>query len=152
MKYINVQKHNTSCGPIAIMNTIKWLGGSISYDYIDMFRAFSWSQENGTDALSLSNTLKSFNIKYNLTSHPTVKDIEKVLKRGNACILLYVWYFEGKSGAHYVFIDEDSGDYFRAMNFTCDGWNIAPKFVLGKWFRSSKRWGDYRPIVWEITK
>lgn len=152
---INKQQHTTSCGPVAVMNTIKWLGGSLPYrGYIDMFKTLYWNTggQSGQYPKYISSGLKLFDIKYKRTFHPVVKNIEDALDRGNGVILLYKWYIKGRSGGHYVFIDKHTPKYFRAYNSRLSGIPVESKDRFRSWFRSSKRHGEYRPQMWEIPK
>ncbi len=153
MRYINKQPDGYSCGPVAVMNAIKWLGGKMSFKKDrDIFTGFGCDKD-GTNRLELTESLKAFNIKHKYYKTTTIKDIERCLARGSSVILLYKLYVERGSWGHCVFIDKDNDWWFKSYNFTKEGIYVAPKFLLGQWFRSSRRWSNKKfkyPVMWEI--
>ena len=153
MRFINKQQHTTSCGPVAVINAIKWLGISIPYrKYINMFKMLYWSTggQRGQYPKYISSGLKLFGVKYKKLYHPTIKDIEEAIDRGSGVILQYKWYHKGNIGGHYVFIDHHTPTRFRAYNARKDGTPVEDKKYLKKWMTRSKKEGSYRPQMWEI--
>lgn len=91
-KYITKQKHLNSCGPVAIMNAIKWLGGNINYTQLDMFTSFGFDYKTGMVGEDISNTLKTLGIRHLIGFSPSVTQLKEQLKKGHGLILIFNHY------------------------------------------------------------
>jgi len=94
VRYVK-QKDDTSCGPIALINTLKWLGYKVSYDFIHVARYLcKWDGKNsedgaGTTDKNLDSALKYFKIKKKRKVQPKLKEIDDHLDSGGAVIISY---------------------------------------------------------------
>lgn len=146
-----------SCGPVVILNVRKWLGRNhTSYrEHLYLFEKWGFD-EDGMWPKDLSRALNAMGIRYKRKSFAVVTDIEKALKNGNSVILSYAWHHKGRRGAHYVFIDRDTGKHFRAWNWSNTSKTpYISKLLLRRFFRFSKssynkKWKERKPIVWVI--
>lgn len=94
VRYVK-QKDNTSCGPIALINTLKWLGYSVSYDFLHIARYMCKCESNrskdggGTTDMNFERALKSFGIKKKRKIQPTIKELDKHIDSGGIAIISY---------------------------------------------------------------
>lgn len=125
MRYINKQSYPTCCGPVAVLNALKWLGNSVSWrKYEDIFPFLGWQkyckEDKGCNLHSIHKMLRFFEVNYRYiphTKHVIIWDIERELDKGNGVILNYRWYNKnGNEGNHYVFIDQHTPTRFRSKN------------------------------------
>ena len=137
---INRQQHRNSCGPTALLNTIKWLGVYKHVTYKDVMyvchNSDRYNSKTGMVRSNLRSMLKDIRIKHHVIRRVTFKDIDYELDRGNAVILQY----HHDTGGHYIFIDKYTDKFYRAWNDT--KFNKGPyraRKSLAKWIRHSHR-------------
>jgi hypothetical protein len=145
IKYIK-QKDNTSCGPVAIINILKWLGCNVGYDYIDMARALcKW--RGGTDGGTgdIKNALRALKIKAIHRKHFTLKKLDKHINNNGIAILEYI--IPGYSiykGWHYSLCVDKYKDTYVIVN---DGRektiSYYRKSTVSKMMRRSKKYCSY---------
>lgn len=124
MRYIKVQPHPASCVPIAILNAMKWLGDSVGYrDHVEfMYNAIYKDVKVGQHGFCNHNTSKLLNMyKLNYKRHycKSIKDLDNILKRGNAMMFSDRDIIDGNVTGHMCFIYDDAlkGKYFRTVNY-----------------------------------
>jgi hypothetical protein len=125
---INKQQHNTSCGPVAVINCILSLGGKINYrEYLPLFESLGYrsGKGGGTSTCQISAMLELFDIKYKLLTSPNIDKITDAVHNYNGCIIYC--RKSNNSGGHYMFVDTITKSKVR-------GWNYSP--------RDGKRWID----------
>jgi len=153
-RYIEKQPHKASCGPVAVINALKWLGKPATYrTHLKKCKKLGYpTNPAGTSRRLLSRFLRYFKIKYKRVTRPTLNDITKELDKGNAIILLYRTYSESGSWGHYTFINGYNDWGFKSKNA------LVPKFrpIIADFFRWSKRaktdgWNKV-PTMWVIYK
>jgi hypothetical protein len=118
MRYIEKQPEYNTCGPVAVMNALKWLRQPINYkQYISIFKDFCHEDVfDGTWKCDLINYLKLFKIRYKLMPPPTIKKIEKYINNGYGVILGFDWFYSKTK--HMVFIDKQTKDFFIVHNYS----------------------------------
>ena len=118
MRYINKQKHNTTCGPVALANALKWLGYSCSYNSIVKDMKDDCDPYSGMTNSELSKIFDDYSInhRYQKWTKDATKAIERCLDRGNAVILNYTWFSKTDSQRHYIFIDGHLRYRFNSYN------------------------------------
>ena len=124
MRYITRQPHNMSCGPVAVINALKWLGYSATYR--DHINSFEWSYKNGIRHSKITKSLREYGVKFKIKENPTVSNIEKALDNGRSVMLSWCWYSNSngkkKSGRHCVFIDKHTSTQIMSKNT----WGLHP--------------------------
>jgi hypothetical protein len=76
-RYIK-QRDATSCGPVALINVLKWMGMSVSYSFIDIARHMcNWDRENGTYRSGMFSALQKFQINFYPVYNPTTSQIDE---------------------------------------------------------------------------
>jgi len=159
INYIKKQQHKLSCGPVAIMNALKWLGESVSYKKdLKLFEQIGYTIKHGWWRHELRRGLNYFNIKHKLYKQPTLQDMKNILKRGNSIILAYDWFAENSDGGHYIFMDSYNGKYFQAYNVSKKGKEkgkindmyMKQTFYMSRLDRKNNKKGRKCAEVWEI--
>lgn len=121
IRYVK-QKDEYNCGPIAIVNVLKWAGLPLTYGSMHIFNhLMGTSIRKGTRRLEMSKTLKLFKqiINFRHKNEPSVEDIRNHLDKGGIAILLIRWIEDGESWGHYFVVDEViNGGIYSVINFT----------------------------------
>jgi hypothetical protein len=159
-RYIKQQQHSTSCGPVAVLNALKWLGYSAPYrENIDTFKSLGWNPEVGSYSGDMNKYLKHFDIKYKLHKKPTVAKMKKILKNGNAIIFAYDRVTEYTAAGHVIFIDFHSIGYFNAYNYIgsdeigmFNDLYAQQAIYISHQIRKNAKKGRKGAYVWEIIK
>ena len=144
-RYINKQQHATSCGPVAVLNALKWLGRKVSYrEMFPFFEELGYDPDWGQTHWWFSRSLSAFKIKYKRFSNITVSDMERELDRGNTIILNYAW---DPNNRHYFFITGHTDKKFTVWNQS-----RSTKKYFRKQFRNGRRRdnGLDHPKMWVI--
>lgn len=126
MKYV-AQRNLYSCGPIAIINALKWAGQNVTYKkyYKKLIRKTKCTY-SGTHDLNISVALfdyvNSFN-KIEWLVEPTIKDINKHLSSGGAAIISYdLLSNEVKEReCHFLLVVKKEKEYYHVVNGTQGG-------------------------------
>lgn len=157
VRYVK-QKDHYSCGPIAIMNALKWAGLYTTYKtHFHKIRSLckttiSWgtTPDNMSAALLKHRKYLSFVTK----SLVTLREIEKHLDSGGAVILEYWFWDEMDYDGHYVFIFREYGYDFIAVN-DMSGAPTAkpcPRDMLKSMLSCKKYRHTGSPSAWFISK
>lgn len=94
IKYIK-QRDVSSCGPVAIINILKWLGYNVTYKFIHIARwACKWQdarecEGGGSTARDIEKALKYFSINKKRKICPTLKEIDEHIDSGGIVLLFY---------------------------------------------------------------
>jgi hypothetical protein len=159
MGYI-VQDDAYSCGPTAIINSLKWAGMSVTKENLDLFR-FScrtidpefpddWDS-NGTTDSDLDRVLRyagKGRIRVRKNKRPSFPMLMRHLKSGGAIIVAYYWKEEGQSGHHFAFISGLKNGYFEVVNDHSRRGIVTRRrsSTIRKWLKRK----DGSPICWFI--
>lgn len=117
-RYIS-QRRKTSCGPVAIMNAVKWAGYSLSREeyfahYAKLCKYKVGSK--GTCDLNLETAIRE-TPEIELMAfidNPKLRDLDYCLDKGCSAI---VAYFHEKGG-HYIFMPKRTPRFYYAVNAT----------------------------------
>jgi len=129
MRYVK-QRDKSSCGPVAIMNVLKWAGYKFSYEKtIGLLRdACGWRPAFGTKQADfdrgLRGTVTRFGINVRRVYCPRIGAVEDHLREGGIVIVNYLWRNK-KRGEHRHFMIlsgvSDSGKMFTLLNDNSKG-------------------------------
>ncbi len=139
MRYIK-QRDKYRCGPVALMNILKWGGRWLTYDDMrDSLTALCrCTPEGGTGWGKFDQGLrkvakrhKGFTVEK--VRRPRLAEIEAHLRGGGALVLNYQWEYLGNENRHYSLMVgiSDSGRSFRIVNGRKRG-------RAAKWIRREK--------------
>lgn len=115
------QRDQYSCGPIAILNALKWAGLQLTYkdNFKQIKKLCKTTASWGTTPENITNVLSKYteHLNFEIKALITLKDIERHLKKGGAVILEY-WFKENLDiyDGHYVFIFQIFGKDFVVAN------------------------------------
>ncbi len=160
-RYIK-QRDKYRCGPVAIMNILKWSGETDSHNYLRDWATYICGCEppHGTAHKEFEKGLRQASKCYGRSftvrkvMHPTLAEIEKHLRSGGAVVMNYYWERGKKNARHYsVLVDvSDSGRSFRVINGRRRG--RAAKWIsredFKKWERRFQR-TDKNHKAWFVT-
>lgn len=147
IRYVS-QRDSYSCGPIAIINTLKFLGINITYKALPYIRMLCNCKINyGTDEEDIENVLKMFGIRFKGIHHPTLKEIDKHIECGGAILLNYSF---GIDIGHYTLcIGRNKTNYFLVNDM--EGKTVSD--CHRKLFMYMTEWeklGQRKPYCWFI--
>jgi len=116
------QRDKYSCGPIAILNAIKWSG--IKATYSSHFKRVSKLSNSGICGIDNHDITKALNnykkLKYRIKKHITVEELEKHLIKGGSAIVGYDFRIDGEDVGHYSFIAGKKDRRFVIINHFVD--------------------------------
>lgn len=126
VRYVK-QRDHYSCGPVAIMNILKWVGVKFNYrDRIEVLQeACKCSPPRGTKhaafdkALRLVAELLPVDICVRRVHRPKLCQIEEHLRSGGAVVLNYRWEADEEGfSRHFMLLTKVYGDgkYFLTVN------------------------------------
>jgi hypothetical protein len=159
MEYI-VQDDAYSCGPTAIINSLKWAGIGVTKEHLDLFR-FScrtidpefpndWDS-NGTTDYDLDRVLRyagKGKFKVRKRSRPSLPMLIRHLQKGGAVVIAYYWKEGSESGHHFAFISGMKKGCFEVVNDHSGkgAGTLRRPSTLRKWLKRR----DESPICWFI--
>ncbi|HEY4519468.1 MAG TPA: hypothetical protein VJH33_00315 [Candidatus Paceibacterota bacterium] len=90
------QRGRFDCGPIVILNALKWAGAPLAYRSLKKIRAHTHYSRllGGTKARDISKTLHALGATYftiRTDKHPRIEKIAKHVEHGGAVVLCYQW-------------------------------------------------------------
>jgi len=155
LRYIK-QRDKYACGPIAIMNVLKWAGAKITYNsHFKHIKKISNCGISGTDYDGIVKVVKSYKKLFDvLECHFIyISDIDYYIKNRGSIILEYYYKdlesFDGYSG-HYVFISGKLGKHYLVVNNYREGkaLQICSRRKLKTMIKSKITFGrDARAII-----
>jgi len=119
------QRDGYSCGPVAIMNVVKWAGLTFSYkNEIKFFQSICGCEPVfGTNHPNFDKALRTIageieGLKVRRVQSPKLWQIEDHLGAGGIIILNYHWRKADKQARHFMLLDRvsDSGKSFLTIN------------------------------------
>lgn len=128
IQYINKQKNDFSCGPIALLNALKWRGEKRTYrnDYQSLVKLCN-TDKFGTYDSDLFNALKASGFKFKTTQ--LYSQVVDHLKQGGSVILAHI---DCSNDWHYSFWYEYRFNKFYGANIDTQK---SIKFVREKTMR-----------------
>ena len=121
MRYLK-QRDRYACGPIAVLNALKWAGAKVSYNsHFNRIKKLSKCHLDGADYDGLIKAVKNYKSIFCVQENHFVDigDIDFYLKEGGSIILEYYYRdLESTEGyvGHFVFIPGKWGKYFLVVN------------------------------------
>ncbi len=158
------QRDQFRCGPIAILNALKWAGSDATAELLPRLSRETKCDPHypGTWKTDLAMTLRKRGKKYfsvRQDGHPSMKKIEKCLRRGESVLICFLCPGSrakyGEWGGHYSLIVgvSDSGSSFMAVNRVT---GEKPGFLRRRSLRNDlcrrKHDGTWYPTVWYLRK
>lgn len=126
VRYVK-QRDHYSCGPVAIMNVLKWVG--VRFNYRDRIKAFqeacSCIPTRGTNHSSFDRALRQIvgllpvDVRVRRVHRPKLSQMEEHLRSGGIVVLNYRWEAEEEGfSRHFMLLTKvyGSGKYFLTVN------------------------------------
>lgn len=117
------QRNNYSCGPVALLNALKWAGRKCSYKDLCAIQAQCRTTKQGTPFLDMVYAARLYKGDFSVVArhHVTLAKIDAHLKNGGIVILGSVSTLRSADNYHYFLITEKVGlkheSSYRAVNF-----------------------------------
>lgn len=114
------QLNKTDCGPMAVLNALKWAGYPVSCrrGYKSIKKNCKWKAGQGTYYSDIYKTLQKYSkLKSRIIKSPKLKELDSLLEKGYTFILLYTHkhgrcshfiFCSGKSSKKYFFKNDSS--------------------------------------------
>ena len=88
-RYIK-QKDKSSCGPIAILNILRWKGEAwATQSYLPVIKILCGWSKDGTYPTRMQSVMRALSIKYKVTTHLTLKEVDKHIDDGGIFLIGY---------------------------------------------------------------
>jgi len=153
-RYINTQQHDWSCGPVALINALKFAGIPKTYRCeISRFMNYSDKATDGNGGLpekEIHKYLKEHGIYAVRKRNTYIKSLDKALDAGHGAIIGYCH----NVGCHYIFLERwlsRDEKLYDVKNDSAIGPGAWDREQLKKWFRNNRRRG-WPPDMWIIKK
>jgi len=125
------QRNGTTCGPIAIMNLLKWLGRPITYhkDY-KYYKKKCRCKEYGTELSDFVSVLYGIEgIKISPRTVPNIGVIDEAISQGRAVVMKSALIEGGEILGHYFIVTERTDKSFFCVNVNNKhSWISKPAF------------------------
>ena len=162
-RYIK-QRDKSSCGPIAVINALKWSGHRVTElnskkEIKIISRCAKFNPHNpkgliGVPPDKLDQVMREFtnlNVGKRIST-VKLKQIDQALDNGNAVILRYFWERGNRSGGHYILCVNKSDKTYTVVN---DGRKV--KTVMKRNRKTMERMLTTKldgegPVAWIISK
>lgn len=117
------QRDKFRCGPVAILNSLRWAGADISTSYVYELtdKCAATPTNGGTSHHALDRILREDGkglLEVDLILKPRMYEVEEHLQKGGSVILNYMWGGEDDTHRHFVLLTEESksGKTFEVVN------------------------------------
>lgn len=158
IRYIG-QRDQYSCGPLAILNILKWAGYDITSKYLPNLRRYCKTDENGTDTKNISKVLERYSkLKVECVPFITIKNLHNHIENGGAAIIEVSWFDEIKkqtTGHYYIIVGMFK--YSNTTSYKVINWrsgftkNMANRKAIVREFRKCIR-SENNPRAWLIER
>jgi hypothetical protein len=166
--FIDRQLNTTGCGPIALVNALRWLGypndsarkgpwpKPCFYELYDEFVRFGYLPKTGVEDWWINVMLTYFGVRFHEMKVRDVRQIERALNSGAGVLLTYVWDLEAtrpvrKRKGHAIFVTGHCGPLLHALNVNGNGGEYKPKMQEYLKRFGGKIWLLYREAQAEIS-
>ena len=151
------QRNDFSCGPVAIMNLLKWLGESVTYanDY-KYWANKCKTAEYGTTLHDFVRVLYNLDgIKISPRNVPNIGVIDEALQSGKAVVMKSAYIVDNVYEGHYYLITDQTDKSFYCVNLNDKhGWISKPSFK-NQWLQHHTNYCHecgIAPYAWIIRK
>jgi hypothetical protein len=108
------------CGPVAVINAVKWAGGNLTKkDLPRLTKMCECTFSNGTKVRNLQKALKRYEKFFRITMlfDPPKARLDKHLLQGHAAIMDYTDFWDKEAFlGHYILIVEKKDNYYTICN------------------------------------
>lgn len=139
IRYVK-QRDSYSCGPVAIINILKWLGvEKVTYKLLPFAQIICNCSTDGTHDIDIEKAMKYLEITKKRKISPSIKEVDKHLISGGIILISYVTIFDDGHfslcvGKH----DGKHGPYYRVINSEFGGNDLIYRKDIIKMLHRSK--------------
>jgi predicted double-glycine peptidase len=151
------QRNNYSCGPVAIMNLLKWLGESVTYanDYAYWLKQCK-TAKYGTSLYNFTRVLYNLDgIKISPRNVPNIGVIDEALLNGRAVVMKSAYISNDVYEGHYYLITDCTDKSYYCVNLNDKhGWVSKPSFK-NQWLQHHTNYCyecGIAPYAWIVRK
>lgn len=143
------QRDHYSCGPVAVLNILKWMGHPWTYKMLPALQVVcKCDVDVGTGRQNIERAMAKLGINKKRKVFPKLRDIDAHLDSGGIILLEYFWTeFDGhyalcigRTKKHYIMVNDSSKK-------TITKWNRNDLRGIIKWCRV-----DEKPWTWFVYK
>lgn len=156
IRYVG-QKDGHSCGPISILNILKWCGYNATKKYLKDLKKYCKTTRQGTKSKNISLALSRYKkIKSKFVNRISLKILDDHLDNGFAALILHSKWIKDEPERHYFIIIEKKEKfgriYYKTVNWADDKTvNYLTRRKLNKVFKRSLR-SNKDPRGWLIKR
>ena len=107
------QRDEYSCGPVAIINILKWLGVNATYKWLPAVQNLCRCDIDGTSTADIESALKRLCIKYKKRMSPSLKKIDDHLNRNGIAL---VEYYYAQDEGHFALCIKKTKKQYTLVN------------------------------------
>jgi len=117
MRYIG-QRDTYSCGPIAVLNALKWSGMRVtSRSHMGRVNRLCNSGIAGILDRDITHALSKYRkLKFRVRRYITMRQLDAHLRRGGCAIISHEFVIDGEDAGHYIFIPSKTSEKFLVIN------------------------------------
>ncbi len=139
------QKDGFRCGPVAIINALKWHGEPATYKDIKVVSKILKCKRSGTHTDNVDRVVKKlFNVS---RDKPLLKDLNSHLDNEGAILIQFRW--PNTKTSHYTLITKRKGQCYHFINLYNDQTHsVIKKSTFKKFIKRTK----FLPHMWLLSK
>ena len=153
------QRDGFSCGPISILNVLKWAGYDVTSKYLADLKRYCKTDKGGTDTKNITKVLQRYSkLKYQCVPFIKVQDLHNHIKNGGSAIVEISWFDKKKketTGHYYAIVG--ILEYGNVVSYKAINWkigftqNFADRKAIVKEFRKCMK-SEENPKAWLIER
>lgn len=148
------QQDTYSCGPVALLNTLKWRGYNATLKDLPKLRGYckATPEKKGCGRMDFDKALIRFSkIHAARRDRPNMRMINKHLDRhGLVLVLISTRLESGEIDGHYFVVLKRVGNWHKVLNFRGKNGPTTEWIRLGQEFRKAPKVDGY-PIIWLVS-
>lgn len=149
MRYLK-QQDDYSCGPIALMNILKWLGHRVLYKDLPKYKQLCYC-DDGTWAADLESAMCEYFEPVDIA--PSITAMDKHLVSGGIVLFGYEYEIGKRECAHWVLCTEKRGNGYLLVNEASHrGWDESLPTIYRRSRDKIKRMVRRSSDMWLIRK
>ena len=139
------------CGPVAVLNVLKWCGEKVSYKkHIKNIKSISdYDPRCGVDPPYISFAIKQVGLSYMRIISPKIADIDRHLENNEALIIRFM--YDAHRG-HYIFCYSKSTKYYRVANYFNNSGELQTSIHRKTMVKLLKNYNPHKALVWLIRQ
>jgi len=159
IRYVK-QQNSYSCGPIAVLNSLKWAGAAVTYAYHysqlvkDCRSRSEEADDDGTSVGNFDRVLRKYSADFFTVRKPricTFEEFEAHLLEGGAAVLRF-WHNEGGHFSFFPEYDSTSGVFLGINDAVNQTFAECSKSEIQARFKQEGEGREAYPQMWLLTR